>query len=209
MALYVEPYEIREWLGIGDRYKDEFLIELIEMKMDYVNRLTATAWNGEVVVSEEYHDITRPKYGFWVFRLGYPIYLDKMYIKRVLEFKLFDGGKWVDILQEMEEGREKGYWIDYINGVVYLNRFMWPIGGREIYIKYEAGRDDLPGYIKELTLLLCVRDLLINERTMFQLAEGASGLNINEQLRRIDERISSLEEMVRAVRIGTTSVSII
>jgi len=208
MALYVTAQEIRDWLGVKDsKYSDAFLESLIREKMDYVDRISATTWNGEVKETTEYHDITRPKWGYWVYRLGYPIYLTKVYVREIKKLEVWNGGEWEDwiALPQYEEGRDKAYWVDYIEGIVYLNEFMIPQAGKEVRITYTYGRDDLPGYVKELTKLLVVRDLIVNERRMFAIPEGAQGITLSEMLRWLNERIAQLEELVRAVHICKVS----
>lgn len=203
MALYVTPQEIKDWLGISNsnRYSDTYLQSLIEMKMDYVDRITMTTWAGNSKQEVHYYDLTRPKWGWWIYRLGFPIYLGRLYIRSIDKLEVYDGETWEDWIAspQYEEGRQRDYWVDYINGVVYLNNFLIPQAGKEVKITYTYGRDDIPGHIKELTLLLVVKDLLMNDRTLFALAEGASGVTLQEQISHINDRIHQLEEMVRAI----------
>lgn len=208
MALYVTPDEVRRWLGVDDTaYDDQLLIDIIRMSMDYIDRLTNTTWNGEVKQVTEYHDITRPKWGFWIYRLGYPVFLNKVFVRQILKLEVWQGDEWKDWISdpEIKEGRDKHYWVDYREGILYLNVFLIPMAGKEIRVTYTYGRDDLPGQIKELCLLLTVKHLLMNERRLFALAEGAQGLTISEQMKWIDQRIKELEELVRAIHIPKVS----
>lgn len=201
--LYVTPDEIRDWLNVDEKkYDNTFLENLIRMKMDYVDRLSATTWAGNTRQATEVHDLTRPKWGWWIYRLGYPIYLSKLWIKSIDDLKVYSGETWEDWKQLYVEGRDRDYWVVPHEGILFLNAFIIPQAGKEIRITYTYGRDDLPGYVKEITLLLVVRDLLMNERRMFAVPEGAQGVTLSEQIRMIDERIHELEELVRAVHIG-------
>lgn len=214
MASYVSVDEVKRWLGIIDerlanKYSNEQIKMLIEMKMDYVDRLTNTKWNGREGTTVEYHDITQPKWGWTIYRLGYPVYLQKMFVKRLVKLEVFDGVGWYDLVQNGTEGRGKDYWVLYEKGIVYINKLLIPKGGDEIRVEYVYGRDDLPMQVKELTLLLVARDILVNDRRSFVLAEGASGVPIDKQIDRINERISELEEQLRAVHIGVFSTSFV
>lgn len=208
MGLYVGLDEVRNWLGVdSSTYDDAFLTSLIQMKMDYVDRLTLTTWNGNSKQVTEYHDLTRPKWGWWIYRLGFPIYLGKCWVRSIDSLEIYNGSEWEDwvALPQYLEGRDEAYWVDYQEGILYLNQFLIPQAGKEVKVTYTYGRDDLPGYVKELTLLLVVKDLLLNERRLFALAEGAQGATISEQIRYVDDRIKELEEFVRGVHIAKVS----
>lgn len=199
---YVTPEEVRTWLGVDDtKYTDTYLNMIINMKVDYIDRITMTTWNGNTRTTREFHDLTRPKWGWWIYRLGFPVFLGHTFIREITSLKIFNGNAWEDWVGKYTEGRQEMYWVDYLEGIIYLNMFVIPMAGKEIDVTYTYGRDDLPEYIKELCLLLVVRDVLMNERRFFAIPEGSQGVSIDSQLDYVNKRINELEEMVRAVVI--------
>jgi len=203
--LYVTPDEIRDYLGVdSSKYSDTFLENLITMHMDYIDWITETTWNGNSKTAREYHDITRPKWGFWIWRLGYPVFLTKNHIRSIDKLLVFQGSEYQNWIGDpaFTEGRNGDYFVDYEEGIIYLNVFMIPMAGKEIIVEYTYGRDDLPGQIKQLCLYRVVRDLISNERRLFALPDGAEAVSFREQLTWLDNRIAELEEMVRAWKMS-------
>ena len=201
--LYVTPDEVRVYLGVDeDKYPDELLVNLIWEKMDYVDHITNTTWNGRLKRVREMHDITRYK-GGWLWGAGIPIHLGHPYVKKVEHLYVQWASKNEDWVRTRNEGRNFGsYWLDYQTGILYIQTWALYQGGKEIKIQYVYGREDLPYEIKELTKLLVVRDLIMNERRLFALAEGAQGVSWSEYVRYLDERIKMLSEQYRALKPG-------
>lgn len=199
--MYVTPQEIRDYLGVEEgKYSDAFLQALIEEKMEYVDRITNTTWNGRVKRAKEKFDATRWKGGWW-YGAGLPFELGHSYIRQVESILVWYGFGSEDWVQTKDEGRNMGgWWVDYEGGTVYLQSWVVYQGGKEVEITYTYGRDDLPATIKELTKLLVVRDLIANERRLFALPEGGSGISFTEFMRYLDERIEMLEELHRAIK---------
>ena len=205
--LYVTPDEIRNYLGVEqEKYSDTFLQSLIIEKCEYVDRLSNTTWNGRVKRARIKHDATRWKGGFW-YGAGIPVTLGHPYIRQVESIEVQWLGGTEDWVQTKTEGRNTGsYWVDYDNGVLYLQSWVIYQGGKEVTVTYTYGRDDLPSTIKELTRLLVIRDLIANERRLFALPEGGSGISFSEYMKYLDERIEMLEELHRALKPAFTVV---
>lgn len=199
--LYVTPDEIRMYLGVEDeKYSDEYLISLITEKMEYVDRISNTTWNGRVKKARVIHNAERWK-GGWFLGAGIPVHLGHAYIRQILELKVQFMGNAEDWVQTKTEGRNFGsYWVDYDTGIVFLQSWVVYQGGKEITVTYTYGRDDLPATIKELTRLLVVRDLIANERRLFALPEGGSGISFSEYMKYLDERIEMLQELHMALK---------
>jgi|Deesub1362A_J573_1020465.scaffolds.fasta_scaffold00327_16 hypothetical protein len=207
MTAYITASEIRSWLGVdSSKYDDTFLSSLITEKMGYVNRLSNMCWNGETETVTERHDITKFKGGYYFGLLGIPIHLQHSSVKTVSSLKIFNGDEYEEWIGNKTEGRGKDYYINYQEGIIYLNRLMFWYGGEEVIVTYTYGRDDLPYYIKELTRLLVVRDLVVNERKMFALPEGYEGISFRDMLDWLNKRIGELEEMVRAIHVVRSSL---
>lgn len=199
--LYITPDEVRDYLGVDpEKYSDSFLQSLIIEKMEYVDRLSNTTWNGRVKRARIIHDVTRWR-GGWFYGSGIPVPLGHAYIRQIESLVVQWMGGSEDWVQTKTEGRNTGsYWVDYDTGIVFLQSWVVYQGGKEITVTYTYGRDDLPATIKELTRLLVVRDLIANERRLFALPEGGSGISFSEYMKYLDERIDMLEELHRALK---------
>ena len=210
MARYVTAQEIRDWLKVSDadvsegKLTDSFLNSLIDEKMGYVDRLTNMRWNGETGTDEDYYSLTSFR-GGWISYIGFPIYLKHTHIKQIQSLKVWNGSDYVEWIGSKTEGRDGDYWVDYIKGVLYINhRWLIRGTGKEVYVKYTYGRDDLPYEVKELTKLLVIRELLLRERMQFAVPEGAMAMRLSEMYDRIDKRIKELESYLRTLKVVRT-----
>ncbi len=156
---------------------------------------------------EKYHVFVARRNGMIMYLAnwgaGIPIHLGHPYVKKVEHLYVQWAAKNEDWVQSRNEGRNFGsYWLDYQTGILYIQTWALYQGGKEIKIQYVYGREDLPWEIKEITKLLVVRDLLVNERRLFALAEGAQGVSWSEYLKYLDERIEMLSEQYRSIKPG-------
>lgn len=201
--LYVTPDEIRAWLGLEDEEKlsDEILVDLIMEKMEYVDNITDTTWNGRIRKAREIHDIGKWKGGFW-WGAGVEIPLAKRFIRAFEKINVLWTTIWENFVVTRREGRNIGdWWADYDNGVLYLKAWVIYQGGREVVVEYYYGSDRLPFEIRELTKLLVIRDLIWRDFFAFAIPDGANAsLRYRELLDQINDRILYLEELYRSVK---------
>ena len=219
MRGYVTPDEIRQYLGLDEnRWTDSVLQPLIEEAEAWIDRISNTTWNTDLSEADtnrlpkkvrEYHDITRYKGGLWL-GIGVPVHLVCFPVVKIESLKIWNGKTYDEWIGKAEEGRGKDYWVDYQNGVIYLNRlyWWWVMGGKEIIVEYKYGRADLPAYVKELARLLVCRHILTMDRYRYAVTEGVSGLNPANMLAQINARIEQLEGMIKAVHIPFTCVRV-
>ena len=202
--LYVSPGEVASYLGLERLDSDQYwrLVVMIIDKMEYVDRISNGTWNGRTKTWTQYFDMKPWKSGL-IWFMGAPLHLQHRCIRDLLKFEVFRGSGYDDILPELREGRGSGdYWIDRVKGQVYWQHFWWFMGGKEFKITYSYGCDDLPPYVRELTLLLVARDVLVNERRITQLP-ASDNLSIARQLDWMDKRIRELEGVLKAWRVLT------
>lgn len=200
---YITKEKIRRYLGVSSStYGDTLLDDLIAEQMGYVDNLTATAFNSNWQKVRERHDLTKFKGGIWIGVLGIPVHVNNAPINSVTSMKIYSGSGWKEWVGTYNEGRNQDYWVEQEEGVVYINTFIFWQGGKEVQIEYSYGRTDLPKEIEELTKLLVVRNLMINERKIFALESGSEGISLETSLQYINNRILQLEERWRAVKIG-------
>jgi len=200
--LYVTPNEVRSYLGIdSSEYSDTRIQMLIEMKMDMIDKVTRTTWNGNRRIAKEYHDLTTQWFrGGMLFGNGIPVYLSYTNVTKFNKIQLQMLSSTYSI-ETRPEGRNYGqWWADYFMGILYIVNFIFYQGGKELYVEYLYGRDDLPGAIKEWTLLLVVKDLILNERFTWNLEAGTnSTVNYSDYIKHIDERINEIEKEYRPI----------
>lgn len=206
MADYITVDEVLNYLRVPQEYRNSldltYVQELIKMRMDYVDYITNTTWNGRIKQTKERHDLHYYKGGI-VLGPGIPIVLGHAPIRKVLKITVFQGRGWHEV--DMNDyGRATGsYWVDRQSGILYLQRFLIRWGGAEVRVVYTYGRTDLDPRVRELTLLLVAKDLLMNEAWWFGIPEANNSvsLDVEDRLRWIDARIDQLTSQLMTGRI--------
>lgn len=199
---YVTPQEVRDYLGIdatSGRVSDTHLNDLIERAMGRVDYITNMVWNGRRRKVREWHSLTRYK-GGWVIGVGFPIYLAHTHVKEITSLKIFWGGEYHEFVGVLEEGRNKmSYWLQDIDGVLFIQKFLIRYTSEEVIVEYIYGRDDLPYFVKRLTLLYVARDILRTSRYIEDMPEDA-GIGLRNELTNIEDEIRELERLHTAIR---------
>lgn len=202
--LYVTPEELASWLGLTRLGEDQWcrLVRVILEKMEYVDRITNSTWNGRTKRWKQYYSMKLWK-AEWPFFAGAPIHLEHRCIREVTRLEYFTGRGYKDVTSHLRYSRGDGdVWLDRVKGVLYWQHFFFFMGGKEFYIEYTYGCDELPQPVRELTLLLAARDVLVNERRLTQ-APASDNLSLMGQLQWIEQRIRELEGVLRAWRVYT------
>ena len=197
--LYVQPSDVEAWLGIDLSVDEGRIIELILEKMEYIDRMTMTTWNGRVKTYEGYFSWRRPAM-LWAWLKGGIVILKHRHIREIQELRVYGGSGGYETVYpgEWRPGRGDGdFWLDSEHGLLYIQHWLFRFEGHEFWIRYTYGSDELPARVSEATKLLVARDLLVNERRYAQLAR-AEGLDIGRQLEWIDRRLWELLGMLRA-----------
>ncbi len=192
---YCTVDDVANWLNIDVAELNVSKVNsLIEMKMDYIDQITRTTWNGNRRVAKEWHtgSITYWR-GSFFFGIGIPIYLSYMDIQDVLKVSIFSlSNSEADITSNY--GRDSGgWWIDKINGVIYLREWIFPLGGREVYVEYTYGIDYLPGTIKELCILLVAKDIILNDKYYWTIGSNESVVGLKDMINQMNGRIQEIE----------------
>jgi len=199
---YVTPQEVRDYMGVSyttGAFSDTNLNNLIVKAMGRVDYITNNVWNGRRRRVREQHSLTRYR-GGWVVGLGFPIYTSHYPVRDILSLKVFWNGEYNELVGTLEEGRNKmSYWVQEIDGTLYIQKFLMRFAGEEVIIEYTYGRDDLPYFVKRLTLLYVVRDLIRTSRYIDDMPEDA-GIGLKDELDNIEKEIVELERMHTAIR---------
>lgn len=172
---YITPAKIRTILNAGPNiYSDAYLNELIESAMEEVDDITDHTWNNRVKIAEEVHNIDEIGFdGGWIFGNGYIFKTAHPDIREVeikLPYKAQDETTYT--ITPETNNRTNSYWYDDIGGTVYLRRFLFYRGSKEVYIKYKYGSTQLPNEVVQLTKWLVIREVNMMDRYQNGLPDG-------------------------------------
>ncbi len=209
---YVTPTDIRDILNASSTtYPDTYLNKVIVRAMNTVDDISDNTWNGRVKIAEEVHNLDEIGFvGGWIFSNGFKFKTAHPDILEVMELKYpykSSGATTLTITDETND-RITSYWYDDIDGVVYLRRFVFWHGSREVYIKYKYGNTQLPNEISELTLWLCLREINMMDRFQNGLADGGETTTdkqnsfYNERIEFFTNKCRALKEVVLVRSLG-------
>jgi len=196
---YCTVDEVADWLNVDvDDLRKDRVEMLIRAKMDYIDKVTRTTWNGNRRIAKEWHTgaITYWR-GSFFFGIGIPVYLSYMDIQDVLKVSIYSlTNSETDITNNY--GRNGGsWWIDKINGVLYLREWIFPLGGREVYVEYTYGVDHLPYTIKEWCIIEVARDIILNDKYYWAVPSNDAVVDLKEMLEQINGRRQEIEREYR------------
>lgn len=199
---YCTESDIEAYLGLppGHGISISRYISLAEAEIE---ALSYTCYAGKQCISDlESHTITSPMGMYW-WGAGIPIHLRHRPIRRVIQFEIFMGGTWRNLLND-PEGRGSGsWWCDYQYGVCFIRYIFWAWGGREIRIKYEYGYSELPPYVKEACILIASKNILMTERNRLAMYESTQTLDFNTMIEHINEQLQILLNRIVGIGIPT------
>lgn len=187
------------------------IVRIIQRKEDEIDFLTGNSWrerkSGTTTIKSkiqywEYYSIpTRRKIGS-----GYMIKLRHRFIKPLDKTKgdaleVWNGNSyenWIDYSSD----RAKVWWIDELNGILYITGGINPLISEVIRIKYRYGEDEVPGDIKEACILLSAIDILTSEDRSVLLPEGTTNVPYTEKINIWRKRASEILSRRVEWRVG-------
>lgn len=204
---YCTSDDVANWLDIDVAELNINRVNLlIEMKMDYIDKVTRTSWNGNKRIAKEWHtgSITYWR-GSFFFGIGIPIYLSYMDIQDITKVSIYSlSNAETDITNH--QGRSNGsWWVDKINGVLYLREWLFPLGGREVYVEYIYGNDYLPGVIKEWCILEVAKDIILNDKYYWTIGSNETVVSLSEMIEQINGRRQEIEREYRQLLPARTA----
>lgn len=207
MATYCSAQDVADFLGVttfsSSTTPTKTQVEsFIEMNEDYIDNETMHTWR-EKTVTDEYHHIDKLTYNR---REGIVIWLNHRKIRTFSssdgdKLEVWDGSDWTDYLTDKTEGRNNDFWVDYNDGVIFLNTILSSYLPRyfDLRVTYRFGETSVKGDIKKACILLTARDVLMQDDRSILLPEGTSNislLNKAEQWKiKADEIIFSNKEI--------------
>ena len=197
---YAQAEDVWEYLGVITEAAEErrdIVNRMILMAENRVERMTDTCFAGKPCVSTEMHSFTAWR-GGWFFGAGIPIKLKHAPIRRIISLQVFTGreqGGYEEWVGKYNEGRDSGmWWVDYVNGWLYLRTFFLYYGGVEIKVTYEYGYDELPPAVHEYVVAYVAKMLVATDFAREVILQGGGFTNSEAVMKFLDERLKELEQ---------------
>jgi hypothetical protein len=190
---YVTASDVRKFfLGapLDSLYSESDIEAMIDRQGLEVERLSGNAWRA-VTCTEEYHTITPnvnngPYYNIYTFQLKHHG------IRSITKLEIFDGSSWIDYVATKTEGREKDYWVDYVNGIVYINGYRYIWHGFDARTTYVYGKTTVDSDARELNLRYVAREIMGVADYTVSIPDSGAGRK-KDRYDRNEERIRELE----------------
>lgn len=199
VATYTTVDKVGNALGFNDSFFDgsstptsTVITNFIERAEDRIDNRTGHAWRTKSVTTEYVRPTSIYRYG-----TGIRFDLKHRSITQVSSgtdlIEIWDGSNWVDWVATKTEGRSDDYWIDYRNGVVYINTYrrIFPHGLR---VTYRYGESSVPGGIEEATTLMAATFILNSPEfatVLFTDDGGSTTLNHSQRLENWKKEITA------------------
>ena len=161
---------------------------------DEIDRVTNHAWR-EKTITQEMHNLEDSGYRAYT---GVPLFLHHRKIKTLDNQKgdlieIWDGSSWVDYITTYQEGRDKDFWLDYEQGVIFI-RTRPPFLPKVFIarITYRYGESSVPKDIEKAATIMAAQDLLMSDDRSVLLPEGTSNITLSEKRHLWDEEIEKI-----------------
>ena len=111
------------------------------------------------------------------------------------KIEVWSGGAWTDWVATKTEGRDKDYWVDQAQGIIYFQK-SFPITPYpdNVRVTYRWGESAVPTWAEELATMMAAKRVLQFDYDRTISSEGGSGDEVD--LPRIDNTIASLNEEI-------------
>lgn len=179
--------------------------EWINESEDEIDRSTMHAWRS-VTVTKEQHHIKAPSYQLGD---GSTIKLLHRNIKTLTSgtdlLEIWDGSNYVDYVANKTEGRNKDYWVNEQDGMIFVKTYPAYLprtfGAR---VTYRYGETTVPGDIKRACILLTAIHMLQSEDRSVLLPEGTSNISYNKKIEDWEKRYEKIISDRRELPLITT-----
>lgn len=183
-------------LGIDNR---ELVADAVKGAEEEVDRFTNHAWRErERTEVKERNFERRP-------RAGIPVYLDRMVVRDIKSLEVSTGYDTVDYISNssFEEGRNKDYWVNRVEGVVWIRNLQRFEKANWVKVTYTYGEDYIPSDIKVAAALMAASEMIEGEGGTYMLPEGGDGVSLDSR----SERFRSQAEKKLSRHMHYTPIS--
>ena len=133
----------------------------INQAEDWIDTYTHHAWR-TIGVTNEYYDIPEIPYNY---STGLPIFLRHRAIKtfdtlQSDKLEIWNGSEWIDWIATRTEGRNKDYWGDLEQGVIYIRQPFAYHTKKAIRLSYRYGETTVPADVRDACALIAAAQIL-------------------------------------------------
>ena len=144
----------------------------IEIAEDEIDAYTGHAWRNKIITEERLKPSSDYRYG-----TGISLKLLNRKITSLDRLEIWDGNSNIDWVATKQEGRNKDYWVDYEQGIIYLIsvRAIFP---NSISVDYKFGETVVGKQISRIATLKAALTVLISpEFSSIVFTEGSQNNN--------------------------------
>ena len=126
-------------------------------------------------------------------RAGIPVYLDRMEVREVESLKVSTGYDVVDYISNSsyQEGRNKDFWINKIEGVIWIRNLQRFEKANWVEVTYTYGEDFVPHDIRVAAALMAAAEMIEGEGGSYMLPEGGDGVTLQSRSERFRSQAES------------------
>lgn len=175
------------------------LLQVTQMIMqaeDTIDRQTCHSWR-ELSVANEFYNIDIDTLVFSGAGIRIPLRNQNIYALDTSQgdkVEIWNGDGYTDYVTEKTEGRSNDFWIDYVQGVLWLKIYPIFFFKSPIRMSYRYGESSVPGDIEACAAKIVVKKILLNEDHSFVLDETGGGRNTT-----YDYRVSVLDREIKDI----------
>lgn len=179
MGDYTDVIQVKQLLQTANissstNPSEDEINDLIDSYEDDFDESTGHAWRSKTITNE-FQDLDPLLYELGS---GLPVHLDHRKVKTFSsatdKLEIWDGAQYVDWIANKTEGRADDFWVDYNQGIVYLNlrTSKYPKGAR---VTYRYGDSTVPKNIRMAITKMVVADIIMSDDKSMILVDGATG----------------------------------
>ena len=177
--------------------------ELIVESEDEINQQTLNSWK-EKTVTNEYHTIGVPEIRYE----GVKIFLENRNIKTLTtpadKLLIWNGSEDEDYLITRNEGRNKDYWINEEDGILFIRTYPRYLRRKfDLKITYRFGELAVPGDIKKACIRLTAIAVIQSDDKSLLFPEGSANIPLVEKTNlwqaEVDKIVSNNRELKVAI----------
>ncbi len=212
---YVQASDVLQYLQITNPTPADYALLnniIIPYVCDYIDIIAGNqTWGKKLAINEQY-SLGKPTYLGW-YLVGTPIYLQRRPIlpasgtSTLVHLGIWNGSAYQEWVGSMVEARWGSYWVDTLNGIVWIIGWYWYMG-YEAQITYwygynVAGTNRMDRQVQLLALLKSAKMFLDNNRYTAEISQGIGGISMTDLWNYLNDYIPQLESAVRGIQTIT------
>ncbi len=212
---YVRAGDVLQYLQITNPTQNDYNLLnniVIPYVSDYIDVIAGGQTWGQKSEINMIYSLGKPAYFGW-YLVGTPVYLQHRPIipasttSSLLHLGVWNGSAFEEWVGTMVESRWGSYWVDPINGILWLIGWYWYMG-YEIQISYNygyntSGTNAMDRQIQLLALLKSTKLFLDNNRYTAEISQGIGGIDMKAMWDYLNNYIPQLEDAVKGYQVLT------